>query len=344
MALELSIGKRQTVRPKVHAGSSLATHKDNVRHNRRNMMRVFATAALTCWLSASPTLAGDRMVGLITKTDGNPFFVTMKQAVRREAGKLGLELRTYAGRYDGDSKAQAVALESLAAAGAKGILITPSDPAALADAVGKAREAGVLVIALDTPFDPADSVDATFATDNFRAGELIGMWARRRMGDAASSARIATLDLSGAQITVDVLRNQGFFEGLRHRHQGPREDVRRGRQPHRRQGRDPRRRSWRTGGHGGADAEGSGDRRRVCGQRARGRRRPCGAEGAGGAERRPDCLDRRRLCGSEERCRGSDRRHGDAVSPQNGSPWGRSGGGILQDGQEAGEAARPGLP
>ena len=100
------------------------------------------------------------------------------------------------------------------ATGAKGILIAPSNPTVLAGAVRKAGEAGVLVIALDPPFDPADSVDATFATDNFRAGELIGMWARARMGDAARSARIATLDLSEARITVDVLRNQGFFKGF----------------------------------------------------------------------------------------------------------------------------------
>ena len=159
-------------------------------------------------------MAGDRIVGLITKTDSNPFFVTMKQAARRKAGKLGLELRTYAGQYDGDSKAQVEALESLLAAGANGVLITPSDPAALAGAVRRAREAGVVVIALDTPFDPADSVDATFATDNFRAGELIGMWARTRLGEAARSARIATLDLSAAQVTVDVLRNQGFLKGF----------------------------------------------------------------------------------------------------------------------------------
>ena len=99
------------------------------------------------------------------------------------------------------------------AAGAKGILITPSDPAGLADTVRRAREAGVLVIALDTPFDPIDSADITFATDNFLAGELIGKWAAATMGDTAT-AKIATLDLSESQITVDVLRNQGFLEGF----------------------------------------------------------------------------------------------------------------------------------
>lgn len=215
MALEVSGGNGRTVRPTGRAGGSPAAGKGKVRGSmRRNMIRLLATAMLTCLLFASPGMAGGGMVGLITKTDSNPFFVTMKRAARGTAGKLGLELRTYAGGYDGDSKAQVEALKSLVAAGAKGILITPSDPVALLDAVTKAREAGVLVIALDTPFDSADSVDATFATDNFRAGELIGMWARARTGDAARSARVATLDLSEAPVTVDVLRNQGFLKGF----------------------------------------------------------------------------------------------------------------------------------
>ena len=153
-------------------------------------------------------------MGLVTKTDANPFFVTMKEAALRKAGELGVELRAFAGEYDGDVGAQIEAIEELVAAGAAGILITPSDPAALAGAVERARAAGVLVIALDTPFERAGTVDATFATDNFRAGELIGRWARARLGDAASTARIATLDLSEAQVTVDVLRNQGFLKGF----------------------------------------------------------------------------------------------------------------------------------
>ncbi len=162
---------------------------------------------------AMPVLAEDVIVGLITKTNTNPFFVKMRQGAEAKAKEMGVELRTFAGKYDGDNEAQIEAIESLVAAGAKGILITPSDPAGLADTVKRAREAGLLVIALDTPFDPADSADATFATDNFRAGELIGQWAAAKMGDT-TKAKIATLDLSEAQITVDVLRNQGFLKGF----------------------------------------------------------------------------------------------------------------------------------
>ena len=162
---------------------------------------------------AAPALADEAIIGLITKTNTNPFFVKMREGAKARAEEMGVELRTFAGKYDGDNEAQIEAIESLVAAGAKGILITPSDPVGLADTVRRAREAGVLVIALDTPFDPPESADATFATDNFRAGELIGQWAAAKMGDT-STAKIATLDLSEAQITVDVLRNQGFLKGF----------------------------------------------------------------------------------------------------------------------------------
>ena len=183
------------------------------------ILRVLTAAGLVALGSAAtfatvtPAQASEVIVGLITKTNTNPFFVKMREGAEAKAKEMGVELRTFAGKYDGDNEAQIEAIESLVAAGAKGILITPSDPAGLADTVKRAREAGVLVIALDTPFDPPETADATFATDNFKAGELIGQWAAAKMGDT-TKAKIATLDLSEAQITVDVLRNQGFLQGF----------------------------------------------------------------------------------------------------------------------------------
>ena len=167
-----------------------------------------------CAQESASTEAEPVIVGLITKTEGNPFFVTMAEAALERAEELGVELRTYSGTYDGDAQAQIEAIEELVAAGAKGILITPSDPLALEAAVAQARAEGVLVIALDTPFDPPDMVDATFATDNFRAGELVGTWAREKLGPLAARTRIATLDGYETPVTVDVMRNQGFLHGF----------------------------------------------------------------------------------------------------------------------------------
>lgn len=154
------------------------------------------------------------IIGLITKTNTNPFFVKMREGAEAKAKEMGAELRSFAGKVDGDNQTQVEAVESLIAAGAKGILITPSDSRAIVPTIEKARKAGLLVIALDTPLDPPNAADVTFATDNFKAGELIGQWAKATLGDKAASAKIALLDLNKNQISVDVARNQGFLKGF----------------------------------------------------------------------------------------------------------------------------------
>ena len=77
--------------------------------------------------------------------------------------------------------------------------------------IKKARAAGVMVIALDTPTDPQDATDALFATDNFKAGVLIGKYAKAALN--GKPAKIATLDLAPG-VSVGVLRHNGFLEGF----------------------------------------------------------------------------------------------------------------------------------
>jgi fructose transport system substrate-binding protein len=163
--------------------------------------------------SAGTANAGD-IVGLVTKTNTNPFFVKMKQGFEAKAKELGLTPQAFAGKFDGDNDGEVAAIENLIQAGAKGILLVPSDSTAMVPTVEKARKAGVLVITLDTPLDPVTAADANFATDNFKAGELDGKWAKATLGDKAASAKIATLDLAANEPTVDYLRHNGFLSGF----------------------------------------------------------------------------------------------------------------------------------
>lgn len=180
------------------------------------MKKLFTTAAVSALCIAAASAASAQAAGacLITKTDTNPFFVKMKEGATAKANELGIALKSYAGKIDGDHEGQVAAIEACIADGAKGILLTASDTKAIVDAVKAARDAGILVIALDTPLDPIDAADATFATDNFKAGLLIGQWARATLGDAAANARIGMLDLAISQPSVDVLRDQGFLTGM----------------------------------------------------------------------------------------------------------------------------------
>src|SRR5215211_507787 len=167
--------------------------------------------ALVLASAISPIQAQQPVIGLITKTETNPFFVKMREGAAQAAATRNAKLMTAAARFDGDNASQITALENMVAAGAKAILITPSDTRAIVPAIRKARAAGVLVIALDSPADPQDATDALFATDNFKAGLLIGQYAKAVMGD--TEPIIATIDGSTGA-SVSALRHNGFLVGF----------------------------------------------------------------------------------------------------------------------------------
>lgn len=151
-------------------------------------------------------------VSLIVKTNSNPFFVAMQEGAQAAAEENGVSLTLAAGKEDGDEDTQIQAIEAAISKGDAGILITPNGPAVL-DAVEKARDAGLFVIALDTVPDPADAVDITFATDNFLAGQYIGQWTAETL--AGGDAVIGLIDLFDDKVvSVDYNRDQGFLDGL----------------------------------------------------------------------------------------------------------------------------------
>src|SRR6266487_1413629 len=150
-------------------------------------------------------------VGLITKDVTNPFFVKMRQGATAQAKKLGAQLIYAAGKNSSDNASQVAAIENMTTAGVKGILITVADGKAENPAIAKARKAGVLVIALDTPTVPKTATDALFATNNLNAGVRIGKYARA--ATKGKTVTIAMLD-EHAGSSVGALRHNGFTQGF----------------------------------------------------------------------------------------------------------------------------------
>jgi fructose transport system substrate-binding protein len=149
---------------------------------------------------------------LITKDNNNPFWISMQQGAENAAKQNGITLTKAAGAKDGDEDGQVKAIEAAVARGDKGILIAPNGPG-VNEALESAKSQGIYTIALDTPPDPADTVDVIIATDNFKAGDLIGKWAAGTLN--GKKATIAMLDaFNDKVVTVDVNRDQGFLTGM----------------------------------------------------------------------------------------------------------------------------------
>jgi fructose transport system substrate-binding protein len=232
----------------------------------RSLIALGAAAVLGLGVAACGGDDEERVtVGLITKQETNPFWVTLRETAEDAAGDHDVELLTAAGTSDVDSDSQIAALEDMTSRGAKGILIAPAS-GAVVPAIEKARAAGVTAIAVDTPTEPESAVDALFATDNREAGVLIGRYARVKADAEGIEPKIAMLDLSPG-ISSGELRHAGFLEGFGIEDGDPGSSARRTRRATRR----------RRGRHGGAAPPGPGHKRRLLDQRAgrvRRRRRP----------------------------------------------------------------------
>ncbi|MCP4227459.1 MAG: substrate-binding domain-containing protein, partial [Actinomycetia bacterium] len=95
---------------------------------------------------------GEVAVSLITKDSTNPFFVAMQEGAKEPADELGVDLTIGSGSAEGDDQGQIELIEAAIAQGQDGSLITPMS-VNVNDAIQKARDAGLYVIALDTPTD-----------------------------------------------------------------------------------------------------------------------------------------------------------------------------------------------
>jgi len=157
------------------------------------------------------TSAGKVKIGLVTKTDTNPYFVKLRESAKAEATKQGASLIALAGKFDGDNEGQVAAIENLVQQGVKGILITPNNSTGILGALKQAKDKGVLVIALDTETDPKTAVDATYATNNLVAGQLEGKYVKAALGSTAPKLIMMDGTPGG---TVDSQRHNGFLEGI----------------------------------------------------------------------------------------------------------------------------------
>lgn len=112
-----------------------------------------------------------RSVGVTVGDLSNPFFVVMGQGAEKEAKKIGgdgVNVTVVSSGYDLNQQFNQI--ENFVAANTDVIILNAADSKGVRPAVDKARQAGTIVIAVDTGVDAA--VDATVTTNNLQAGEV----------------------------------------------------------------------------------------------------------------------------------------------------------------------------
>lgn len=100
----------------------------------------------------------------------NPFFVLMGRGAEAEAKKIGGEIRTTVVSSGYDLNQQFNQIENFIAANTSLIIINAGDSKGIAPAIEKAKQAGIVVIAVDTGAE--GGVDATITSNNLQAGQV----------------------------------------------------------------------------------------------------------------------------------------------------------------------------
>jgi len=159
--------------------------------------------------SSGGDASADVTIGIVELNLSNPFFATLEKNTEAAATSKGWKVMKAEAKVPGDSATQVTAIENMINKGVKAIVLDPANPTALVDVVKKARDKGILVVTVNATLTPIDAADATFATDNEAAGELIGKWAKA-VGPTDPHIAMLDFDLSDGPSKG---RHDGFLKG-----------------------------------------------------------------------------------------------------------------------------------
>ncbi|MEC1374155.1 ribose ABC transporter substrate-binding protein RbsB [Heyndrickxia sp. FSL K6-6286] len=142
-------------------------------------------------------------IGLSVSTLNNPFFVSLKDGVLKEAKAKGMQVIVIDAQND--SAKQVNDVQDLLQQGVDALLINPTDSAAISTAVQSANDIGIPVITLDRSADKG-KVESLVASDNIKGGEMAANYIIDQLGE---NAKVVELEgVPGASATRE--RGKGF--------------------------------------------------------------------------------------------------------------------------------------
>ncbi|MDM5361497.1 ribose ABC transporter substrate-binding protein RbsB [Peribacillus sp. ACCC06369] len=145
----------------------------------------------------------DVKVGVSISTLNNPFFVSLKDGIEKEAKEKGMKV-TVVDAQD-DTAKQISGIEDLILQEVDVLLVNPTDSAAITSAVQDANDAGIPVITIDRSSDEGD-IETFIASDNVAGGEMAAEYLVKELGE---KAKVVELEgVSGASATRE--RGKGF--------------------------------------------------------------------------------------------------------------------------------------
>jgi ribose transport system substrate-binding protein len=147
-------------------------------------------------------------IGMTVLNLANPFFVALTNAAKEEANKLGYEL--VVNDPKDDANAQVTAIENFISQKVDAIIVTATDQNVIDEAIKKAKDAGIPVIAHTTKLVNAVSwVGSSETNMGLALGRQAGEWIKSVFN---GEGEVAVLNFD--QIEQVKQRKQGIIDGI----------------------------------------------------------------------------------------------------------------------------------
>ncbi|WP_226476036.1 ABC transporter substrate-binding protein [Pseudomonas sp. MWU16-30323] len=137
--------------------------------NFKRMFPVVASLGVAVLMSQAVEARELKAIGISMGSLGNPYFVTLADGATARAKELNPAVKVTSVSADYDLSKQFSQIDNFISSKVDLILLNAVDPSAMASAIKKARDAGIVVVAVDVD---AKGVNATVQTDNVEAGKL----------------------------------------------------------------------------------------------------------------------------------------------------------------------------
>ncbi|KAJ50533.1 D-allose transport system substrate-binding protein [Clostridium tetanomorphum] len=137
-------------------------------------------------------------VAVILKTLSNPFWVSMKEGIEREAKAKNIKVDVFAAASEDDVQGQLKLLENLLNKNYKAIGVAPLSPVNLIPAIAQANKKGIYVVNIDEKVDMKElknaggSIVSFVNTDNVKVGEKGAKFITDKLG--ANGGEVAIIE------------------------------------------------------------------------------------------------------------------------------------------------------
>jgi ribose transport system substrate-binding protein len=156
--------------------------------------------------TASPSGEGEQLViGMAFQDMNNPYFITMQEAFEEAVASIGAKSIVTDARHDVGKQTNDV--EDMIQQGIDILLLNPADSAGIETAVLAAKEAGVIVVAVDAQAN--GPLDSFVGSRNYDAGYLAG---KQMAEDLGGEGKVAILD--GIPVVPILERVAGFKDAV----------------------------------------------------------------------------------------------------------------------------------